>query len=297
MGKGLLTLLCLALGLAGGFAAALLVTTDAAAPAAPAPAGTSPGASPEDLARLGRRVDEIAAALSSSSARERAPSAATATDAGDPAGPADGAPGDGGDRLADLEGRVAALEKAARGGIEIPKDLTKVPSRDLFDLAKRLSGMKRDAEALDLLGVLLQRGDLDEKTRTDAEMQTGYSLRTLGRHSEAEARFRETLGRVGEGSETGGWVNFQIGWERLYQKDLSGAAAAMERAAENAQAHVNVRIQGLLRAAQWAHQAGDPVRARNNVDRLLREFPEEVAANPPGIRQQIEALQKELAGK
>ncbi|MCK6479291.1 MAG: hypothetical protein L6R43_03815 [Planctomycetes bacterium] len=264
MRNAALPALCIVLGAAGGFAAGLL-----APPAAPAPA---PGRavlvpSPGDLAALERRVDEMAAAAER---RAGAPSVPAGNSPG-AAAPAADAALPLADRVAALESRLAALE---RGG-----------ARE-----------KRYADSLQVLGEYLRRADLTAEQRTEAEMQAGYALRGLGRHSEAEARFRETLGRVGETTAEGAWAQFQVGWERKFQRDPAGGSVEMEKAADNPSVSPVTRVHALYNAAQFAREAGEVERARALYERLLERHGGDFPASQANMKQAAEQSLRELRG-
>ncbi len=295
----------LALGLAGGFAGGLL-GTPGAPPTARGTAGgsaTTPPPGSAALARLEARVDELAAALASRGAGDggggdgtAAPSRSSDGDGG-PAEPAPRGPAAEEAQtspLAALERRVLALERGRPAGTTLPDDLAKVPSGDLHALVRALSAEKRFAEALRAAEEYARRSDLDAAQRLEGEMQVGYALRGLGRHADAEARFRESIARVGEQSEQGAWLGFQVGWERYFQKDIAGASAEMEKAGNNPAASPVVRANSLLNAGLWARTAGDTGRARALLERVAAEQGGEHAEAVANMRVKAEAILKEM---
>jgi len=248
-----------------------------------------------DLGRLERRLDELAAALRP---RDGAPAPVAAADgtaptpgAGEPAADPSLA-----DRLASLEQRITALERGGRQGPSVPEDLGAVASKELDALGKTLVQLKRYDEAQRVLKELLGRTDLGEDERTEAEMQLGYALRGLGKHAESEARFRETMTRVGEDTEKGAWAGFQIGWDRYYQKDYAGASVRMERSANASGVGAIVRVHSLYNAASFARQAGDTERARVLLERLLDNHAADIPATQAYMKTQAEAWLKEIRG-
>jgi hypothetical protein len=193
---------------------------------------------------------------------------------------------------------VAALEKgAARGGVPVPDDLSKVPSGELEGLARALTQERRFGDLLRVAEEWARRGDLTADQRVEADMNVGYALRGMAKHAEAEARFRESLARIGEGSDKAPWLGFQIGWERSFQKDPAGASLEMEKAAGHAAVSPIVRVHALLAAANFAKEAGDTGRARVFLDRLLGTYAGDIPPTQAFIRQQAEALRKEITGE
>lgn len=293
MSKGVLMAGSLVLGAAGGFAAALLFPSAAPAPLPSVPAGPPRAVPLPDLGRIERRLDELSAAVGS---RNAAP--ATPDPGAKDAGPAD-APPDAplSDRVAALERRLAALEKGGmRQGPAVPEDLAALSTKDLDGLARTLVQSKRYDDAQRVLREILARTDLDDEQRTEMEMQMGYSLRGMGKFSESEARFLETLARVGEDSEKGAWAGFQVGWDRYYQKDPAGASARMERSANAAGVSPIVRVHSLYNAANFAKEAGDTARARVLLERLLNDHAGDIPAVQANMKTQAEAWLKELRG-
>lgn len=289
MRNAALPALCIVLGAAGGFAAGLL-----APPAAPAPA---PGRavlvpSPGDLAALERRVDEMAAAAER---RAGAPSVPAGNSPG-AAAPAADAALPLADRVAALESRLAALERGGARGVPLPPDLSKLEPAEVTALLAALTSEKRYADSLQVLGEFLRRADLTAEQRTEAEMQAGYALRGLGRHSEAEARFRETLGRVGETTAEGAWAQFQVGWERKFQMDPASGSVEMEKAADNPSVSPVTRVHALYNAAQFAREAGEVERARALYERLLERHGGDFPASQANMKQAAEQALKELRG-
>jgi hypothetical protein len=293
MSKSLVMLGSLVLGAAGGIAASLVAgrSDPSAAPASAAKAAA--GVASPDLERIQRRLDELSAAVRSRSA---AAPVATGTDVVAAAGAApSGDPT--ADRLASVERRLAALEKGAGvQGPTVPENLAAVPSKELDALGRNLVQFKRYDDAQRVLKEVLGRGDLDEEERTEMEMQFGYALRGAGRFADAEARFLETLRRVGENTEKGAWVGFQAGWERYYQKDFAGASARMERSANAAGVTPLVRVHALYNAANFAKEGGDPARARALYERLLDNYAADIPEAQAFMRKQAEASLKEIRG-
>jgi hypothetical protein len=290
MNQGALLVGCLVLGAAGGVAASLLVAPSPAA----TPVGGAPAAAPADHAALDRleaRVEELAGRA------ELRPAPAPAPVSPAPAGPA--APSDPDappDRLDALEKRVAALEAAGPRGTPMPADLSKVPLGQLEALGRSLMTERRNADMIKVAEEMLRRDDLTAEQRVESEMSIGYGLRGLGKNAEAEARFRETLARVGESSDQAGWLGFQIGWERSYQKDLPGAVAEMEKAANHPLVQPLVKAHALYNAANFARQAGDTARARVLLERLLAQSADAFPPAQAGMKTQAEAWLKEIVG-
>jgi tetratricopeptide (TPR) repeat protein len=291
MRSGLVVLCALVAGAAGGFAAAHVRPTDA-----PEDRPTTTDAAPE-LRRIERRVDELAAAV-------RARGAVAATPAGGPAG-ADAPPGaaaethavSSDDRLAAIERRLAALEKGGGAqGPSVPENLARVATKELDALGRTLVQAKRYDEAQRILKEVVGRTDLDEEQRIEAEMQLGYALRGAGKFADAEARFAETLRRVGEDTAKGAWLGFQIAWDRYYQKDLAGASARMERSANAAGVDAIVRVHALYNAANFAKEAGDATRARALLERLLDRHAGDIPPAQAFMKTQADAWLKELRG-
>jgi hypothetical protein len=295
MGNGALLAGALALGAAGGFAASMLATTSSST-SRPADSGVVVDRS--DLERLERRVNELSAAVNAPALAPASPVpfAAPAREEGGaaPSG-GGGGPASSPDRLEALEKRVAAIEARGPGGAPLPADLSKLPVAQLEALVRNLTAEKRNGDAVTVAEELLRRSDLTPEQRVDVEMNLGYALRNQGKHGEAEARFRETLARVGDDSEKAPLLEFQLGWERSYQRDLPGAVAEMERAANHRRVQPIVRAHALYAAANFARESGDTARAQV----LLERFLQQTDALPPsqvGMKAQAEAWLKEIRG-
>lgn len=304
MGKSMLMAGCLVLGAAGGAVVALLMGGSPPTVTAAPPANrTGSDAGAAEVKRLERRVEELAVAvLSSGPTGTSEPGAAP-----DGSGEA-GSAGDGGgtpattgslaDRVAVLEGRIAALEKGGmQSGPAVPKDLASVPSDELDALARNLVQMKRYDDARRVLKELLGRTDMVEEQRTEMEMQLGYALRGSGKFADSEARFLDTLNRVGEDTEKGAWAGFQAAWDRYYQKDPAGASARMERSANASGVSAVVRVHSLYNAAHFAKEAGDPARARVFLERLLNDHADDIPPAQAFMKSQAEAWLKEVSGQ
>jgi len=307
MNQAALLVGALVLGAVGGVVAA----TVAGPSAVPAPRGaesgpTSPDTS-EAIARLERRVEELAAAAA---ARPAAPAVASNGAAPPPVGGmspaaaamgataspgAEGAPPE--DRLAKLESRVVVLEKrGAAAGPAVPEDLSKVPAAELESLARTLMQQGRHSDLLRVAEEWAKRSDLTAEQKVDAEMNIGYGLRGLGKHAEAEARFRETLEHADAASEKAPWLGFQIAWQRSYQKDFTTASQEMEKAANHPAVGAILRAHALYNAAGFAKQSGDNVRARALYERLLTQYADDIPASQKYMRDDAEASLKKLSG-
>ena len=299
----------LVLGAVGGVVAG----TVAGPSSLPAPRGAEPGPASADvseaLARLERRLDEMAAAAGTTSAT----SAASASP-GQPAQPGvAGPPAVGGmspsaaamteqaapaeDRLAKLETRMAALEKrGAVAGPLVPEDLSKVPAAELQAMAQGLMQHQRHADLLRVSEEWAKRTDLTADQKVEAEMNIGYGLRGLGKHAEAEARFRETLERTDAASEKAPWLGFQVAWQRFYQKDFAAGSQEMEKTANHPAVTPIIRVHSLYNAANFAKQAGDSARARALYERLLTQYADDIPASQKYMRDEAEASLKKLSG-
>jgi BMFP domain-containing protein YqiC len=290
MGKGALVAGSLALGVTGGVLGSLLITSSSTAPVA-SPVSTDRA----DLERLERRVSELAAKVGAP-ALVSTPGALAATPARD-AGVESAVPAAATvDSLEALEKRVAALESRGSGGTPVPADLSKLPVAQLEALIRNLTAERRSGDAIRIAEEMLRRGDLTPAQRVEAEMNIGYGLRSQGKNAEAEARFRETLARVGDDSESAPWLGFQIGWERSFQKDLQGATAEMERAANHAHAQPLVRAHALYNAASFSRQAGDMAKAQVFLERLLGQHADAIPPSQAHMKAQAEAWLKEIRG-
>ncbi len=288
----------LALGTAGGFVAAMVASPPPPAAAPRTGVGDAgPSTAAARLDRLERRVDELAAGMASRAAAPTAPAAPSPAGAeGEaPAAPSASAPPS--DRLEALESRVAVLEKAGPRGTPIPADLSKVPVSQLEALVRNLTMERRYPDSMKVAEELLRREDLTPEQRLEGEMQVGYGLRGLGRNAEAEARFRESLARVGENTEQAPWLGFQIAWERSYQKDLAGGIQEMEKAANHPLVQPLVRVHALYNAGNFARQAGDAPRARAFLERLLNQHAGDIIPSQAHMRTQAEAWLKEVSGE
>jgi tetratricopeptide (TPR) repeat protein len=296
MGKGALLAGSLALGVAGGLLGSVLVPSSPS-PAASDPALATPIADRSDLERLERRVNALSATVNAP-ALAPASTALAAAPTGNEGGGSSSAPAvpASTDRLEALEKRVAALESRGSGGTPVPADLSKLPVVQLEALVRNLTAERRSADAIPVAEELLRRNDLTPEQRVDTEMSIGYGLRSQGKNAEAEARFRETLARVGDDSEKAPWLGFQIAWERSYQKDLQGAVAEMERAANHARVQPIVRAHALYNAASFARQAGDNARAQVFLERLLTQHPDDLPPSQANMKAQAEAWLKEIRG-
>ncbi len=294
MSKSAMLVGALALGTAGGFAGGMLAGEGAEAPRPdPRPVSSPSGSGAAALERLERRVDELAASVRPGVSGEVPPPVAPVPAEGPAPKDAPPTPAPVPDRLADLERRIAVLERSGGRGTPIPEDLSKVPPAQLEALVRTLYGEKRYADGQRVAEEMLRRGDLTPEQRTEAEMQIGYAMRGLGKHAEAEARFRESLARVGDTGEQAPWLGFQIAWERSYQKDYAGASQEMERSANHPSVSAVVRVHSLLGAANFAVQAGDKGRARVFAERLLNQHAADIPATQPFIKQQAEAILKD----
>jgi tetratricopeptide (TPR) repeat protein len=301
MNQGALLVGALVLGAVGG-----VVAGSVAGPAAaPSPRGPESGpASPdvsEALARLERRVEELAAAAAAKPAAPASnvtaappvggmsPAAAAAASPGAEAAPAE-------DRVATLEARVVALEKrGAVAGPAVPEDLSKVPAAELESLARTLMQQQRSADWLRVAEEWAKRSDLTADQKVEAEMNIGWALRGLGKHAEAEARFRETLEHTDAASEKAPWLGFQIAWQRSYQKDFATASQDMEKAANHPAVGALLRVHSLYNAANFAKEAGDTNRARALLERMLT-YADDIPASQQDMRRQAEATLKKLSG-
>lgn len=292
MGKGALLAGSLALGVTGGVLGSLLMPSPTTAPGdTPVPTDRS------DLERLERRVSALAAKVEAPElvSTPGALAAAPARDEG-AGSPSPAAATADVDRLDALEKRVAALESRGSGGTVVPADLSKLPVAQLEALVRNLTAERRSGEAIRIAEEMLRRGDLTPEQRVEAEMNIGYGLRSQGKNAEAEARFRETLARVGEDSESAPWLGFQIGWERSFQKDLLGGIAEMERAANHARVQPLVRAHALYNAASFSRQAGDTARAQVLLERLLGQHADAIPPSQAHMKAQAEAWLKEIRG-
>lgn len=312
MGQGAVLAGALACGFAGG-CLAWFVCGGTAGP------GTSDerrggAAGPAEVARLEARIDALAAtvrsARSGDSGRARLRDAPSARDPESPRAASEDAPspgGDGGpaapetasaaDAFRALETRIAALERGGRPGAAIPEDLSKLSPPELLALARNLQSEKRFGDQLRVADLAARRGDLDADQRTEAELNAGYALRSLGRHADAETRFRDTLARVGEASAKGAEILFQVAWERYYQKDVAGASAAMERCANHPDASPVLQVHGLYNGGRFAIEAGDAARGRGLLERLLRDRAADIPASQAFLRTEAERLLKDAEGK
>src|SRR5688572_23926436 len=294
MSNGALLAGSLALGVAGGFLGSML--SSSRAPAA-VPADAAPATSVASRSDVERREDE-SPAVEGEKPVAPAPVALAAAPRSIASGDATGIPAAAAfmEQLEALEKRVTALESRGSGGTPVPADLSRLPVAQLEALARSLTAERRSAEAIKVAGELLRRDELTPEQRVDAEMNIGYGLRTQGKNAEAEARFRETLARVGDDTDKAPWLGFQIGWERSYQRDLPGAIAEMERSANHALVPPLVRAHALYNAASFARQAGDTARARVFLERLLAQRPDPFPPSQAGMKAQAEAWLKEITG-
>ena len=325
MNRGVLLVGALAAGFVGGFAGGFVASPPPPTPTVPGAADADLGgggaATAADLARLRDRVDALAAQLRSdhaatgrarapgsagdTSSRETAPAAGETIGAG--GGPAtdgtatDAPPANAADpgTLDGLARRVAALEagRPGAGGPLVPDDFATRPVGEVQALLATLQSAKRHEDALRVAESLAQRGELTADGRTDAELSVGYALRALGRHAAAETRFRDTLTRVGESSSRGADVMFQLGWERYFQGDLAGAAVQMQRTADHPEASPILRVHALYNGGRFAQQAGDPARARELLERLLRDHKSDIPVSQAYLSAEAERLLKEIDGK
>jgi hypothetical protein len=304
MSKGVQWAATLALGVAGGFLGSMLARTSGPTAAPAESASATPAVERSDLDRLERRVRELSAAVNlrpvdpaaSGSPAPAGLAAAPRNPAGGSA-PATPEPSASPDRLDALEKRVVALESRGAGGAPLPADLSSLPSTQLEALSRTLTAEKRSADAIKVSEELLRRSDLTPDQRVDVEMNIGYALRTQGKNAEAEARFRETLSRVGDDSEKTPWLGFQIGWERNYQKDLPGAIAEMERAANHALVQPLLRAHALYNAASFSRQNGETARAQAFLERLLAQHADAFPPAQAAMKAQAEAWLKEIRGR
>lgn len=299
MNQSLLLAGSLVLGVAGGLLGSKLTSTP---PPTTARADGSPAGSTvdrADLERLERRVDELSAAVGARATVAPEPVALAVAPPSIPSGESlasPSAPPDSRERVDALEKRVAELERGGARGTPVPADLSKVPIPQLEALVRNLTGEKRNAEAVKVAEELLRRNDLTADQRVDTEMNIGYALRGQGKFAEAEARFRETLARVGENTEKAPWLGFQIAWERSYQQDLPGAIAEMEKAASHPQVQPIVRAHALYNAAAFSRQTGETARARVFLERLLHQYADAIPPSQAAMKAQAEAWLKELGG-
>lgn len=201
------------------------------------------------------------------------------------------------DAMRALEERVAALERGGRLGAVVPADLSKLSTSEMSALVGTLQSEKRFADALRVADEYARRGTLTADERTAAELQAGYALRSLGRHAEAESRFRDTLARVGESSDKASEVLFQIAWQRHYQADAAGASAEMERVANAPRASPVLVVHGLYNAGRFAIDSGDTARARMLLERLVRDHASDIPASQAFLRTEAERMLKEIAGR
>lgn len=253
------------------------------------------------------RVDRLEARVAAFAAAQRAPRRSEARtvptdparlvggvppESGDPARSetaADTTAGEGidGAALRSLEERIAALERSA-GGTRIPDDLSQLSAGESRALVTSLMGEGRYSDAVRVADAAAQRGGLGDDDRVDIEMQAGFAFRQLGRHADAEARFRDTLGRTSDASPKASWLRFQIGWERSFQKDPAGAAAEMERAADDPSAEPLVRAHAVYNAARFAGETGEPARARALWERFLRDHAADLPASQLAMKTEAE---------
>lgn len=304
----------LVLGFVGGCLGALLV----AGPTATSSSGDADGAeTAAALERLQARVEALASApranrTSEGATRTPAPGVEAPRLAGagtSPGGAGDAphpvAPGlEGGadaptvaDLVRTLDRRVAVLERGGRAGTFVPEDLSKLTPPEMEALLRNLQAEKRYEEALRIADEYARRGDLTADQRADAELNAGYSLRSLGKHAEAETRFRETLARVGEQTGKGAEVSFQIAWERCFQNDLVGASNEMEKVANHPESSAILRAHGLYNAGTFANRSGDPARARDLLERLLRDHAADIPSSQQSMKTEAERILKELEGR
>lgn len=309
MGQGPSLVVVLVAGLVAGGLGGYVAGVVAAPDAAPADGSAAAAEQAAALARLKERVDALALATRPPRAGATPspivpPSGAPAPSGGaaDSAGTRsagddrDAAPTRDSDAWRALEARVAALESGGRTATVIPADLSKLAPAESEALLRNLMAEKRFTDALRVADEISRRGDLTADQRADADLNAGYALRSMGKHPEAEARFRETLARVGEQSEKGVWVLFQVAWERYYQKDLAGASADMERVANHTATTPILRVHGLYNGGTFANQAGDPARARNLLDRLVRDHAADIPASQTYMRTEAERIVKAIDG-
>ena len=104
------------------------------------------------------------------------------------------------------------------------------------------------------------------------------------------------LARVGDNTEQAPWLGFQIAWERSFQKDLPGAIAEMEKAANHPLVQPLVRAHALYNAGNFARQAGDNARARGFLERLVTQYADAFPPSQAGMKAQAEAWLKEVSG-
>jgi tetratricopeptide (TPR) repeat protein len=167
---------------------------------------------------------------------------------------------------------------------------------ELEALSRTLMQQQRHGDLLRVAEEMAKRTDLTPDQRIDAEMNIGYGLRGLGKHAEAEARFRETLARTDPASDKAPWLGFQIAWQRSYQKDPAGGSLEMEKAANHPAVSPIVRVHALYGAANMAKEAGDNARARVFYERLLQQHGDDIPASQPFIRTGAEQALKQLSG-
>jgi hypothetical protein len=288
----------LVLGVGGGFLGTRLATPPAARTPTADGAPSLRGAGRTDLERLERRIEELSAAVNAP-ALAPAPAAPTPSPRPEPAAEPSGTPAPSPslvERLDVLERRIASLEARGGGGAPIPADLTKVPVPQLEALVRTLTAERRGDDAIRVAEEILRRGELTPDQRVDVEMSIGYALRTQGRNAEAEARFRDSLARAGDDTARAPWLLFQIAWERSYQRDLPGASAEMERAANHPRVEPLVRVHALYNAANFAKQSGDTARAQAFLERLLSLPADSIPPSQANMRTQAEAWLKEIRG-
>jgi hypothetical protein len=292
VGKGALVAGPLLLGFAGGFLGSMLARTSPTTPS------DEPALSVDrsDFERLERRV-AVLSARADVPAIPPTPAALAAA----PTREEDEAPSDGpadarsADRLEAIEKRLTALESRG-GGTNVPADLTRLPVDRLQTLVRSLTAERRSEDATRVVEELLRRSDLTPDQRVDAEMNIGYLLRNDGKHAEAEARFRDIRARVDDDSEKAPWLGFQIAWERSFQRDLRGAVAEMESAANHPRAEPLVRAHAVYAAANFARQAGETDRARALLERFLAQHAEALPPSQANMKAQVEAWLKEIRG-
>jgi hypothetical protein len=287
----------LVLGVAGGVVGSML---GASLRSPETPADSALGirsADRGDFERLERRLDELSVGVN-------APSLAPAPGAPSPVLGRNEAESRSGsttipassDRLDALERRVAALETKGVGGTSVPADLSQLPIPQLEALIRTLTAERRGNDAVKVAEEMLRRSDLTPAQRVDAEMNIGYALRVQGKNAEAEARFRESLLRVGDDSEKAPWLGFQIAWERKFQNDLQGGIAEMEKAANHARVEPLVQAHALYNAASFAREAGESTRAQALLERLLAHHADKFPPSQANLKAQAEAWLKEIKG-
>jgi hypothetical protein len=287
----------LALGAAGGVLGSLLATSSRSPETSADPMLARPSGDRGEFERLERRLNELSATVN-------APSLAPALAVAPPAPRRDDGESRSGsagisvpaDRLEALERRVTALETRNVGGTPVPTDLSQLPVPQLEALVRALTAERRGGDAIKVAEELLRRSDLTPGQRVDAEMSIGYSLRNQGKNAEAEARFRESLQRVGDDSEKAPWLGFQIAWERKFQNDPLGGIAEMEKAANHARVEPLVQAHALYNAATFAREAGETARAQAFLERFLAHNADKLPPSQASMKAQAEAWLKEIKG-